>query len=316
MKYYIGVDIGGTNTKIGILDDKFNILIEDRMKTLSKNGARETFKRIWNKVLELSKEINIKEEQIEGIGLGIPGPVENQSIVKIAANFSWGNNFDAKKLMEEITGKKVKVENDVRTIAIGEHLFGAGIGSSNLAVIPIGTGIAAGIILNNKIVSGSHGFAGEFGHIVVDKEGYKCGCGLTGCVETYVSATGLIRYGKKMMEEKKEGLMYERFKNSMNEFDAYHIFEYLYKDDIAMEVFDNFSDKLAYAISILLNTLNLDTIILAGGVAKSADIIIERVKEYLPKYTLSISLEGLQIKKSKLLDSAGIKGAAALILNN
>lgn len=175
MNIYVGVDIGGTNTKIGILDEKFNILIDTSIETLSKKGSRITFERIWNKILELSNEVGLECKDILGIGLGIPGPVKDNSIVVTAANFSWGDNFNAKKLMEEITLKPVKVENDVRAIAIGENKFGAAKGYKDAIVIPIGTGISAGIILNNKVISGFLGSAGEFGHIVIDKDGNKCG---------------------------------------------------------------------------------------------------------------------------------------------
>lgn len=305
MKYYVGVDIGGTNTKIGILDEKFNILSDVSIETLSKKGAKDTFERIWNKILEISNNLEIKEKDIQGIGLGIPGPVKDNSIVTIAANFSWGNNFNAKKLMEEVTLKPVKVENDVRAIALGEHKFGAAKGYKNAIIIPIGTGIASGIILDNKVISGSLGCAGEFGHIVVDKNGEKCGCGLSGCLEKYVSATGLVN---------------EYLKVSKNSFDknitAHEIFiKYKKNEKLAIEIVNNFCDKLAYGISILLNVLNPEIIVLAGGVSKSSDIIIPKVKEYLNKYALSIALENIDIKSCELFDKAGIKGAASLIIN-
>lgn len=303
MKYYVGVDIGGTNTKIGILDNNFNILNYVNMETLSKNGAKITFERIWNKILELSEKLKIKIEDIQGIGLGIPGPVKDNAIVTIAANFSWGDNFNAKKLMEDITSKQVKVENDVRCIALGEHKFGAAKGYENVIVIPIGTGVASGIILNNEVVSGTIGCAGEFGHIVVEKQGDKCGCGLNGCLEKYVSATGLVNeYIKRCSDCKLENITsYEIFKR------------YEKKDEIALEIVDNFCDKLAYGTSILLNVLNPEIVVYAGGVSKSADIIIPKVKEYLKKYTISIALENVEIKKCDLFDLAGIKGAASLV---
>lgn len=311
-EYYVGIDIGGTNTKIGILDSDFNILKEVKIKTLSQNGPHDTFARIWNNALIVAKELGIEEESIKGIGMGIPGPVVDNSIVKIAANFSWGNDFNAKKLMEEVSGKKVQVENDVRNIALGEYKFGAARGYNNAIVIPIGTGISAGMIINGKILSGVDGCAGEFGHIVIDENGYKCGCGLTGCLETYVSAPGIVREAKRILKEKKYGLLYEYSIN--NEIEAHDIFSYyLQGDDIAIEIVDNFSKKLAYGISMLLNILNTEAIILAGGVSKSADIIIPLVKKYLPQYALKITMQNIDIKKCELLDSAGIKGAAAMI---
>ena len=125
MAYFVGIDIGGTNVEIGILDEKAEILKKTSIKTNSQNGSEETFTRIWNTVKQLAEELKISQAEIEAVGMGIPGPVVNNSVVKIAANFSWGNDFPAKELMEKISGKSVKVGNDVKVIALGEALFGA-----------------------------------------------------------------------------------------------------------------------------------------------------------------------------------------------
>lgn len=284
------------------------------MKTESYKGSEDTFKRIWNKIKELCLIKEICADELEGIGLGIPGPVYNQSIVKIAANFSWGNDFNAKKLMEEITKHKVKVENDVRLIALGEQRFGAAKGYENAIVIPIGTGIAAGIISGGKLVSGGFGAAGEFGHIVVNKEGYNCGCKLKGCLETYCSSKGIIQEAKKLLEENKTGKMYEAFKDNINSLDASDVFKYYKQEDkLAIQTVEKFSKYLAEGLGVLINILNPEIIILAGGVAKSSDIIIPLVRKYLPQYALGISID-IPITVSELLDSAGVKGAAALII--
>lgn len=310
-KKYFGIDIGGTNTKIGLLDSDFNILAEEKIKTHSKEGARNTFSRIWAKSLEMLKQQNVDLDDIVGIGMGIPGPVVNKSTVVIAANFSWGNNFNAKELMEEISNKPVRVENDVRLIALGEASFGAAKDFKNPVVIPIGTGVSAGIVQNGQVLEGSFGVAGEFGHIPIEEDGIPCGCGLTGCIETYVSAPGIVRYAKKIIDEKQYGLMYEYFK--INNLEAHDVFRfYTQGDELSQMVIENFSKKLAYGMGMIINILNPDAIVIAGGVAKSSAIIIPLVKKYLPQYALSISKD-IPIIQCSLGDSAGIKGAAALI---
>lgn len=317
MKYYVGIDIGGTNTKIGVVDADANVFLEQHIKTQSIDGAEKTFTRIWETIVSLSEQLSLDLSNLVGIGMGIPGPVVDNAIVKIAANFSWGNDFNAKQLMEQISGKPVFVENDVRTIALGEKLFGACKRYDNAIVIPIGTGIASGIIVNGKVLSGSSGFAGEFGHIMVNEHGQKCGCGLIGCLETYVSGPGLIREAKAHMLEQRNGLMFTEFQNKLDEFEAYHVFKYAeLGDSIANLVLDNFAKHLAYGLGVLVNLLNPEVIVLAGGLAKSAEQIIQRVNQYLPKYALGISLPHLKITKAELADSAGIKGAAALILQH
>ncbi|CAM3135195.1 ROK family protein [Streptobacillus ratti] len=315
MKYYVGVDLGGTNVKIGLLDLEYNILIEESIKTESKRGPEDTFTRIWNKIQELFVKISADISELEGIGLGIPGPVVNKSIVKIAANFSWGNDFNAKELFERISGKTVIVENDVRAIALGENLFGASKGYKNSIILPIGTGVAAGMIINGELISGNDGAAGEIGHISVDLNGDKCGCGLTGCLELFTSARGIVREGIKTLKQEKKGLLYETFKDNFEKLEAFHIFLEARKgDEVAEIIVDNFCNKLAYGIGVLINLVNPEIIVIAGGLAKSSDLIIPRIKKYLPKYALNMSIN-IPIVKSELLDSAGVKGAASLIIN-
>ena len=316
MNYFVGIDIGGTNVEIGILNAQGDILGKESIKTESKKGAEDTFNRIWNKTKELAEKLKIKVEDIEAIGLGIPGPVVNNSVVKIAANFSWNNDFPAKDLMEKVTGKPVKVGNDVKVIALGETLFGAGKGYKNSITIPIGTGIAAGIIIDGKILEGAGGAAGEFGHVVVNKEGYKCGCGLTGCLETYCSATGIVREGRRRLELDKNNALYEVIGGDLEKLEAKHIFDLAKKvDKFSSEIVDFFCEKLAEGVGMLLNIINPEIIIFTGGVARAGEIITDGVKKYLPKYALGMTMENLIFTFGKLEEEAGIKGAAALVMN-
>ena len=316
MNYFVGIDIGGTNVEIGILNAQGDILGKESIKTESKKGAEDTFNRIWNKTKELAEKLKIKVEDIEAIGLGIPGPVVNNSVVKIAANFSWNNDFPAKDLMEKVTGKPVKVGNDVKVIALGETLFGAGKGYKNSITIPIGTGIAAGIIIDGKILEGAGGAAGEFGHVVVNKEGYKCGCGLTGCLETYCSATGIVREGRRRLELDKNNALYEVIGGDLEKLEAKHIFDLAKKGDkFSSEIVDFFCEKLAEGVGMLLNIINPEIIIFTGGVARAGEIITDGVKKYLPKYALGMTMENLIFAFGKLEEEAGIKGAAALVMN-
>ena len=316
MPYFVGIDIGGTNVEIGILDSNGNILGKKSIKTESKKGAENTFTRIWNTVQLLASELNINEKEIESIGLGIPGPVINNSVVKIAANFSWNDNFPAKDLMEKISGKPVKVGNDVKVIALGETLFGAGKGYKNSITIPIGTGIAAGLIIDGKIFEGLDGAAGAFGHVVVNKHGYKCGCGLTGCLETYCSATGIVREGKRRLQEDKDNALYKLIDGDLDKLEAKHIFDLAKQGDkFSMDIVDFFCDKLAEGVGMLLNIINPEVIIFTGGVAKAGQIIIDTMKKYLPNYALRMTLENVVFKFGELEEEAGIKGAAALVMN-
>lgn len=316
MSYFVGVDIGGTNVEMGILNELGEILIKKSIKTDSKKGAEDTFGRIWTAISSLIAELGITKDDIKSIGMGIPGPVLNNSIVKIAANFSWGDNFPAKELMEKISGKPVKVGNDVKLIALGETLFGAGRGYKNSITIPIGTGIAAGIIINGAIVEGADGAAGEFGHVVVNKQGYKCGCGLTGCLETYCSATGIIREGKRRLAENKDNALYRRINGSIDSLEARDIFDLAKAGDkFCMDIVDWFCEYMAEGIGMLLNILNPEIIIFSGGVARAGEILLDGVKKNLAKYALGMTMENLKFAFGELNEEAGIKGAAALVMN-
>ena len=316
MSYFVGVDIGGTNVEMGILNELGEILIKKSIKTDSKKGAEDTFGRIWTAISSLITELGITKDDIKSIGMGIPGPVLNNSIVKIAANFSWGDNFPAKELMEKISGKPVKVGNDVKLIALGETLFGAGRGYKNSITIPIGTGIAAGIIINGAIVEGADGAAGEFGHVVVNKQGYKCGCGLTGCLETYCSATGIIREGKRRLAENKENALYRRINGNVDSLEARDIFDLAKAGDkFCMDIVDWFCEYMAEGVGMLLNILNPEIIIFSGGVARAGDILLDGVKKSLAKYALGMTMENLKFAFGELNEEAGIKGAAALVMN-
>jgi len=164
LKYYAGVDLGGTNTKIGVLDENGEILIKETIKTFSEKGMETTLKRIWGTIEKLMA-------------------VMNEEIVGFFANFDWEVDVNISKLMENISGIPTKLENDVNMIAVGESKFGAGKGSKSSITIALGTGIGGGIIVNSKLISGINGAGGEIGHMKVVDGGKLCGCGQKGCFE-------------------------------------------------------------------------------------------------------------------------------------
>lgn len=241
MPYFIGIDIGGTNIEIGILNKKGKILIKSTIKTNSFEGIEKTFSRIWKEIQTLAREIKISQSKIVSIGIGIPGIVTNDSIVKIAANFPWGKNFNAKEIMEKISNKPVKIGNDVKLIALGELLFGRAKGYANSIIIPIGTGIAAGIISNGNLLKGHGGSAGEIGHVVIDENGYPCGCGLKGCLETYCSSKGILREAKKRLAKNQNNLLYKKIEGNLDNLEVKDIFDLASKGDkFSLKIVDFF----------------------------------------------------------------------------
>lgn len=313
MDYYVGIDLGGTNTKIGLLNIEGDILKSSIIKTLSSEGVDKTMERIWGVIQELAKETNINVEDIKGIGMGIPGPVEEQSIVAFFANFPWGTNVNIKEKLEKITGIETKLDNDANIIALGEAKYGAAKGSKSSVTVALGTGIGGGIYVNGMLISGFKGAGGEIGHMKIVKEGRLCGCGQRGCFEAYASATGLIREAVSRLTVNKQNLLYTMIEGNIAGLEAKDIFDAAKEGDVfSLDLVDYEAEYLAMGIANILNIINPETIVLGGGVALAGDILLEPLRKKLEKYALPVTLEGLKIVQGVLGNEAGIKGAVGL----
>ncbi|MGL4508647.1 ROK family protein [Cetobacterium sp.] len=315
MEYFVGIDIGGTNSKIGILNSNGDILKSTSIKTESIEGVDYTLNKIWASVLELADELDITRDLIKGIGMGIPGPVIDQKKVGFFANFPWEKNINISEKMEGISGIKTRLDNDVNVIALGETLYGAGKGYSKSVTIALGTGVGGGIFIDGKLISGATGAGGEIGHMKLEKEGKICGCGQKGCFEAYASATGVIREALSRLQINKNNELYRLIDGDLNKLEAKHVFDAAKKGDkFSLEIVDYVSEYLAMGVGNVLNIINPEVIILSGGVALAGDILLDKVKEKLPNYALGITIENLQIKLGQLGNDAGIKGASALTI--
>ncbi|MGL5670499.1 MAG: ROK family protein [Cetobacterium sp.] len=315
MEYFVGIDIGGTNSKIGILNSNGDILKSTSIKTESIEGVYYTLNKIWTSVLELADELDITRDLIKGIGMGIPGPVIDQKKVGFFANFPWEKNINISEKMEKISGVKTRLDNDVNVIALGETLYGAGKGYSKSVTIALGTGVGGGIFIDGKLISGATGAGGEIGHMKLEKEGKVCGCGQKGCFEAYASATGVIRETLSRLQINKNNELYKLIDGDLNKLEAKHVFDAAKNGDkFSLDIVDYVSDYLAMGIGNVLNIINPEVIILSGGVALAGDILLDKVKEKLPNYALGITIENLQIKLGQLGNDAGIKGASALTI--
>lgn len=313
MRYYAGVDLGGTNTKIGILDIDGNIFKSSIIKTFSDRGVDDTLNRIWETIRNLVQELDIDIKNLSGIGIGIPGPVKDQSIVKFFANFPWEKNINVKELMEKISGVETKLDNDVNIIAMGEAKYGAAKSSSSSVTIALGTGIGGGIYINGSLISGFSGAGGEIGHIKLEKDGKLCGCGQRGCFEAYASATGMIREAVSRLAVNKSNLLYELIDKKIDKLEAKDIFDAAKQgDSFSLDIIDYETEYLAMGIGNILNILNPEVIVIGGGVALAGDILFNPLKEKLKKYVLPVALEDLKIVPGVLGNEAGIKGAVGL----
>lgn len=313
MDYYVGIDLGGTNTKIGLLNIEGDILKSSIIKTLSSEGVDKTMKRIWSVIQELVKETDVNIENVKGIGMGIPGPVEDQSIVAFFANFPWGTNVNVKEKLEKITGIETKLDNDANIIALGEAKYGAAKGSKSSVTVALGTGIGGGIYVNGMLISGFKGAGGEIGHMKIVKDGRVCGCGQKGCFEAYASATGLIREAVSRLTVNKQNLLYTMIEGNIAGLEAKDIFDAAKEGDaFSLDLVDYEAEYLAMGIANILNIINPEAIVLGGGVALAGDILLDPLRKKLEKYALPVTLEDLKIVQGILGNEAGIKGAVGL----
>ena len=225
MSYIAGVDIGGTNTKIGIVDEEGEILVKKSIKTLSLEGAEKTMTRIWETIRELLSSLNIDEKDLKGVGMGIPGPVMNKKVVGFFANFPWERNLNVSQMFEIISGKTTRLDNDVNVIALGEAKFGAGKGAGSSVTIALGTGIGGGIYVDGNLISGFTGAGGEIGHMKLVQNGKLCGCGQRGCFEAYASATGIEREAVSRLLVNKTNLLYEKINGDISRLEAKDVFD-------------------------------------------------------------------------------------------
>lgn len=316
MKYYGGIDLGGTNTKIGLLDENGTMIFNTSIKTNSQEGVNKTITRICDTLLAKMQEYSISIDNLNSVGVGIPGPVVDKRVIKMFANFPWPKNLDLAKEFEEHLHKPVYIDNDVNVITLGEVWVGAAKGYNEVLGLAIGTGIGGGIVSNGKIVSGKVGAAGEIGHIKLFPNGSLCGCGQKGCFEAYASATGIIREASSRLMVNKNNLLYELTKD--RELEAKDVFEAAKQGDkFSLDIVENEAELIAYGLANMLNILDPKVVVIGGGVALAGEILFSKIREKLPKYAIAPVLENLEIKEAILGNDAGIYGSAYLaILEN
>lgn len=313
MKYYGGIDLGGTNTKIGLLDKDANLIFSISIKTEAEKGFQDTVNRICEAFKKEVVKNNINFDDIIAIGAGIPGPAIDKRVCVGFANLPWPNNLKMAELIEKNLSKPCFIDNDVNVITLGENFAGSAKGYKDILCIAIGTGIGAGIISGGKIVSGKKGAAGEIGHLVMVPNGMLCGCGHYGCFEAYASATGIERIANLSLAVDRKSSLHEIKK--VRNIEAKDVFDAAKNnDELASKIIDEEAEYLALGISYGLNMINPSVVVLGGGVALAGDFLLDKVKKLLPKYALSATLEDLEIKNAVLGNDAGIYGAAYLAM--
>ena len=313
MKYYIGIDLGGTNIKAGVVNENYEIISKATTKTMLPRPAEEICDDMAKVSLKAMEQAGLKLENIESIGIGTPGTANSETgIIEYSNNLGF-LNLPVVELMQKHINKPFYVENDANAAAYGEFIAGAAKGANDAVCITLGTGVGGGIIINGKIYSGFNFAGAEIGHTVIDPNGPECTCGRKGCFEVFSSATGLVRMTKDAMLEDKASVMWQ-----MNEEDgkvsARTAFNAMRAGDRAGKaVVDKYIRYLACGITNTINIFQPDILCIGGGVCNEGDPLLLPLKELVAKeiYTKN-SAKNTEIVIAKLGNDAGIIGAAFL----
>ncbi len=311
MRYGFGVDLGGTTVKIAFFDETGNMLDKWEIPTVTENEGKQILPDIAESVKGYIAEKALKKEQIIGVGIGVPGPVDGKGTVNKCVNLGWGV-FNIPQVLGELTGLTVRAGNDANVAALGESWMGGGQGCGNMVMATLGTGVGGGIIVDGKPVSGVHGAAGEIGHLVLEpKETEVCGCGKRGCVEQYCSATGIVRLAKKYLVATGADSALRSVENltCKDVFDAGKA-----GDGAALEILEQVYEYMGRFLANVCCAVDPEVVLLGGGVSRAGQPLLEGAKRYFDQYIFHAS-KSIRFALASLGNDAGAYGAFKLVLD-
>lgn len=307
-----GVDIGGTNTAVGLIDSNNKFLMEKSFETKSSDGIDNYIERLAHYLRQMHHEYYFTYI-LKGIGLAAPNADYRTGYIENSVNLKW-KKVNPVKLLKKHFDIPITLLNDANAAALGEQAGGSAKGMKNFVVLTLGTGLGSGIVVDGNLINGATGLAGELGHVVVKPDGRKCNCGRNGCLETYISANGIRRTAFDLISYYNEETKLRDI--SFNDLTSLNIAKLaLGNDPVAVKVFDCSGEILGRALADIAACFDPEAIILAGGVAESGDLLLKPTKHYFEKNVLSIYKDKVKILKSSLLNSrAAVLGAGNFVL--
>lgn len=313
--YTIGIDLGGTNIVASVVDDDYNIIGTSKTPTNAPRSADEIFDDIADVCEEAVKAAGLTMDDIDSVGMGTPGTVNQDGIIEFANNLAF-NNVPARTMLAKRINKpeeKVFIENDANCAALGEAYAGCGNGAKDFVAVTLGTGVGSGVIIGGKIVNGVNYAGGECGHMVIVVDGEQCSCGRKGCWEAYASATALIRQTKKAMEEYPDSLMHKLAKEE-GKVSGRTAFDAMRLGDIAgIKVVDDYIKYVACGLINIVNALQPEIICIGGGICNEGETLMKPLRRFVQSERYSIhSKIQTKIVKAELGNDAGVIGAALL----
>ncbi|MCY6958937.1 ROK family protein [Clostridium brassicae] len=311
---YIGVDLGGTNIAVGIVDEEGNLKHKDSTPTKRERQPNEIIGDIKRLILKVIEEYGISKDDINAIGIGIPGLADKKTgEVIYCVNLNW-TNIPLKQPLEEELEIPVYIDNDATLAGLAEYEAGVMRGAESGIFITLGTGVGGGIVINGRINSGFNGVGSEIGHMVVGENYYDCSCGKNGCLETFCSATALINYTKKLItEENCKTIIMEKINGNLDNLEGKIIFEAAFEEDeLANKAVNRLIKYLAIGIVNLICIIDPEIFVIGGGISKAGNFLLEKLREEVSKNKFYKSLPIGKIVLATLGNEAGIIGAAML----
>lgn len=308
--YCFGIDVGGTSVKCGLFHTDGTLVEKWEIPTRTENNGQNILPDVAETINAKIAEKNIDKADVEGVGIGIPGPINSRGEAACAVNLYWGFTPVA-QILGDLTGLKAQAGNDANVAALGEAWKGAAAGAQNIIMITLGTGVGGGIIINGKILAGSHGAGGEIGHaLVVRGEEEKCNCGNHGCLEQYASATGIVRVAGRVLAASEDDSTLRELQNitAKDVLDAFKA-----GDAVAVRIMEYVGDLLGGAIAGFTTVVDPEAIVIGGGVSKAGQPLIDCIEKYYQRYAFS-SCKETPIVLATLGNDAGIYGAAKMVL--
>ena len=310
-KIWIGVDIGGTTIKMGFFETTGQLLDKWEIKTNTANGGVDILSDVAKAIDNKLAQETISKDEVQGVGIGVPGPVRSDGVVNRCVNLGWGIVNVAEEL-GALTGLAVKVGNDANVAALGEMWQGGAKGCKDVVMVTLGTGVGGGIIVDGKIVAGFNGAGGEIGHITVNPDEIEaCNCGQYGCLEQYTSATGIVRMAKRKLAKSDDETSLRKFEplTAKDIFD-----EAKAGDELAKELVDELGEILGATLSKIACVVNPEVIVIGGGVSKAGAILIDTVQDHF-KENAFYALKETRFALATLGNDAGMYGCMAMLLD-
>lgn len=315
MNVFVGCDLGGTNIKAGLVDiDTGSVLISKSIPTLAREGPEEVLKRMATLISGLIDERQIDQKEIGGLGISAPGVIDldtNTTIFLPNLYTEW-RNVPVGEQMKSYLGLEVAMLNDVRAITYGEWAFGAGKGVDSMACFAVGTGVGGGLVVNNQLVLGFGGTAGELGHQTVDLNGPLCGCGNYGCIEVFASGPAIAAEAGRGIRQGWSTKILELIDNDLNQLTPKVVAEAARMGDaFALEVWNRAGTYLGVGIANILTCVGVKRVVIGGGVGKAGDLLLDPIKKVVNERVFLMPKEKVEFVTAKLGNDAGTVGMAA-----